>query len=217
MRQKMGQENVKDIFKLYHANRINLDSWQLDELLGIKPNKVEGYLNDSQLRNELGNEQFTYEGTPYDFIRSFLKVVKPTTNDIIYDLGSGYGRIVFYGASTTPAYYSGIEIVPERVLECQKIKKNLKIDNVDFVCKNVKYFNFSDGTIFFLFNPFCFDTLEIVIKKIEVAAMKRRLKITSWGGPSEQYLLKQKWLKNITPRRHLLPGLSGRLYFFESQ
>lgn len=60
-------------------------------------------------------ERSKYQGTDYQVTRYLLNKVKPGPQDIVYDLGCGYGRVILYGALTTEARYRGIEIVGERV------------------------------------------------------------------------------------------------------
>jgi predicted RNA methylase len=55
--------------------------------------------------------------TPPDVVDAMLKLAKVTANDVIYDLGSGDGRIVIAAAKTYGASGVGIDIDPERTRE----------------------------------------------------------------------------------------------------
>ena len=55
--------------------------------------------------------------------------------------------------------------------------------------------DFSDGTVFFLFNPFTEDTLEEVSKALRKIAEEKRIRIVTWG-PSVHYFSDQRWLKD---------------------
>ncbi len=162
---------IKSTFK----NNDKLNDKLMDKLLGVKSQAIEQKVNYYDLMNQHGAEQYIYEATPYDFIRVFLKVTKPTKDDIVYDLGSGYGQVIIYGALTSDAFFKGIEIVPERAAASIEVKNRLNIKNAEFYCQSVKNYDFSDGTIFFLFNPFCKETLYGVKNKLWNLSKKRKI------------------------------------------
>lgn len=165
-----------------------------------------------------GNEQYEHQGTPYEFIADFLHALNPGPEDVLYDLGSGYGRIPLYAALTTGCgKCKGIEIVSERVDVSQNAARSLLLPNTEFIQGNVLDCDFSDGTIFFLFNPFTWQTLEKVGEKFKKIACKKKIKIVTWGGPSVAYLERQSWLKpRLVYVRELTRPMSWGLYIFES-
>ncbi len=55
--------------------------------------------------------------TPPDVVDAMLKLAKVTSNDVVYDLGSGDGRILIAAAKTFGARGVGIDIDPERTRE----------------------------------------------------------------------------------------------------
>ncbi len=131
--------------------------------------------------------------TPYTHIQNFLEELNLNENDVFYDLGSGYGRPVFYSALTTDVKKAvGIEIVPERVENCKKIKEDLKLDNVEFRQGNVLDHDFSDGTVFFLFNPFNEKTEKKIKEKLK--EVDHDFKVVTWHTnlDNEDWLNKKK-------------------------
>jgi len=58
-----------------------------------------------------------YVPTPPEIVRQMLDVARVTRNDVIYDLGSGDGRIVVEAARRYGAQGTGIDINPERIRE----------------------------------------------------------------------------------------------------
>jgi len=58
-----------------------------------------------------------YVPTPPEVVRQMLDVARVTKNDVIYDLGSGDGRIVIEAARRYGAQGTGIDINPERIRE----------------------------------------------------------------------------------------------------
>ena len=58
--------------------------------------------------------------TPQERVHVMLKVAKVTTNDMVYDLGCGDGRIVIAAATEYHARGVGIDIDPQRIKEATK-------------------------------------------------------------------------------------------------
>ena len=55
--------------------------------------------------------------TPPEVVDAMLKLAKVTASDVVYDLGSGDGRIPIAAAKTYGAHGVGIDIDPERIRE----------------------------------------------------------------------------------------------------
>jgi len=189
-------EEIRNLLKGLHSTNEAIDSGAIDDLIGIKPEKVERNVDMRGLEQQYGHEQFPYQGTPYEFIRQFLKELNLSESDVLYDLGCGYGRIPLYGAMTTPAQYRGIEIVPERVAEAYEVKSKFKLDNVKFRQGNVLEQNYADGSVFFLFNPFTHETLEKVGEQLKELARTKKIRVVSLG-PSTSYFQSQDWLRPV--------------------
>lgn len=58
-----------------------------------------------------------YVPTPQTVVDEMLKLASVTKNDVVYDLGSGDGRIVITAAKKYGARGIGVDINPERVKE----------------------------------------------------------------------------------------------------
>jgi len=189
-------EEIRALLLQLHASEDKIDSEVIDDLLGIAPQNIERSIDICGLKEKYGYEQYPYQGTPYEFIRTFVKDLNLSPNDVLYDLGCGYGRIPLYGAMTTEAQYRGIEIVPERVVEAIAIKDKFALGNVEFRQGNVLEQNYADGSVFFLFNPFTKETLEQVGEKLEKLTKTKRIRVVSLG-PSTSYFQSQKWLQPV--------------------
>lgn len=60
-----------------------------------------------------------YEPTPYTTVRAMLKLAQVSSTDLVYDLGSGDGRIVIMAAQEFGARGVGIDIDPVLVKEAR--------------------------------------------------------------------------------------------------
>ena len=66
-----------------------------------------------------------YVPTPEEVVEAMLQVANVTKNDIVYDLGSGDGRIPVTAAKKYGARGVGIDIDPQRIKEAnENVAKN---------------------------------------------------------------------------------------------
>ena len=102
---------------------------------------------------QLRSPDVIYVPTPPEVVDAMLKVANVRQGDVLYDLGSGDGRIPIMAVkkyNVTRA--TGIEINPERIMEAQE---NLKVagvgDRVRFRNEDLFEANFSDATVVTLY------------------------------------------------------------------
>jgi SAM-dependent methyltransferase len=90
--------------------------------------------------------------TPPDVVDAMLKLAKVTSTDLVYDLGSGDGRIVIAAAKTYGARGVGIDIDPERVREATANARASGVgDKVTFRTEDIFQADISPATIVTLY------------------------------------------------------------------
>lgn len=91
--------------------------------------------------------------TPEEVVEAMLQVAKVTENDIVYDLGSGDGRIPIAAARKYGiARGIGIDINPERIKEANENRaKSGVADRVTFINADLFESNLSDATVVTLY------------------------------------------------------------------
>jgi len=90
--------------------------------------------------------------TPPDVVDAMLKLAKVTSNDVVYDLGSGDGRIPIAAAKTYGARGVGIDIDPERVREATgNARSNGVTDKVTFRAEDLFTADISPATVVTLY------------------------------------------------------------------
>lgn len=67
--------------------------------------------------------------TPEPVVRAMLKLAKVGPNDLVYDLGSGDGRIVITAAKELGARGVGVDIDPERIADGRENAKRAGVQN----------------------------------------------------------------------------------------
>lgn len=104
-------------------------------------------------QKELRAPDVVFVPTPDDVVDAMLKVAKVGKGDVLYDLGSGDGRIPITAARKYGiARGVGIDINPERVKEAnENLKKAGVGKRVSFINADLFETNFSDATVITLY------------------------------------------------------------------
>jgi tRNA A58 N-methylase Trm61 len=81
----------------------------------------------------LGNttllKRVPYVPTPQDVVEKMLDLAKVTSDDVVYDMGSGDGRIVITAAQKYGAHAVGVEINPDLYRQSRDRIKELGLDD----------------------------------------------------------------------------------------
>ena len=93
-----------------------------------------------------------YVPTPEEVVEAMLQVAKVTKNDVVYDLGTGDGRIPVTAAKKYGARGVGIDIDPQRIKEAnENVQKNGVGDRVRIVQGDLFEENISEATVVTLY------------------------------------------------------------------
>jgi len=90
--------------------------------------------------------------TPQEVVDAMLKLAKVSATDVVYDLGSGDGRIPITAARTYGARGVGIDIDPQRIKEAMENLKTAGVgDKVKFLNQDLFTTNISEATVVTLY------------------------------------------------------------------
>jgi ribosomal protein L11 methylase PrmA len=90
--------------------------------------------------------------TPPEVVQAMLKVAKVGPGDIVYDLGSGDGRIPIAAVRDFKAAKAiGIDIDPQRIKEATANLKTAGVANVTFLNQDLFATNISEATVVTLY------------------------------------------------------------------
>ena len=93
-----------------------------------------------------------YVPTRQAVVDGMLKIAKVTAKDVIYDLGSGDGRIPITAARTYGARGVGIDIDPQRIAEANANAEAAKVtDKVKFLNQDLFTTDISEATVVTLY------------------------------------------------------------------
>lgn len=90
--------------------------------------------------------------TDQQVVEAMLSLAQVKKGDILYDLGSGDGRIVITAAKKYGATSTGVDIDPQRIEEAKKNAKKAKVkDQVTFIQEDLFKADFSKATVVTLY------------------------------------------------------------------
>ena len=90
--------------------------------------------------------------TPQDVVEDMLRLANVRKGDVLYDLGSGDGRIAITAAKKYGVKATGIDIDPERIREATENAKKAGVTNlVQFRQENLFTADFKDATVITLY------------------------------------------------------------------
>ena len=106
----------------------------------------------TQTQPALRTPDVIFVPTPQEVVDAMLKLAKVTKNDVIYDLGSGDGRIPITAAKTYGARGVGIDIDPQRIKEAMENLKAAGVgDRVKFLNQDLFTTDISEATVVTLY------------------------------------------------------------------
>jgi precorrin-6B methylase 2 len=102
---------------------------------------------------QLRTPDVIYVPTPHEVVEAMLKLAKVGPNDVVYDLGSGDGRIPIAAVQKFNAKKAiGIDINPERIKEAESNHKTANVGpRVQFILGDLFEQNIGEATVVTLY------------------------------------------------------------------
>lgn len=165
-----------------------------DNQLGIETNASCQWKDNSKNKDMCG-----YSPTSYRSMQKILDYLNLGPDDVFVDLGCGQGRAVFMAAFRRIRKAFGVELNKDLWEGAEKNLRTIKAPHapIEFICADAASFHVSDGTVYYLYNPFGYETTAAVMENVKasLAACPRRVRIIS-KGPSQRDLIdRQQWLE----------------------
>jgi SAM-dependent methyltransferase len=89
-----------------------------------------------------------FAATPQPIVEAMLKLARVTADDVVYDLGSGDGRVVVIAAQRYGAHGVGVELRPELVAISRQVAREGGVaDRVTFIEGDMFTTDISEATI----------------------------------------------------------------------
>jgi len=165
--------------------------------LGIETDVEPHFLIDNRLLS-LYKDKRAYAPTSYGRLEKMVDYLKLKTEDVFIDLGSGKGRVVCFVAMQRLKRVIGIELDKGLVAIAENNIKNLKINITPIEIFNLDAvdFDMASGTVFFMHNPFGYQTLTKILRNIKngLVANHRKICILYYIPMYRDLLDNQDWL-----------------------
>jgi precorrin-6B methylase 2 len=151
----------------------------------------------------------------------YINVLKPSDEDVVYDVGCGMGRILCAFARRPVRKCVGIEISTEYAERARQNAKRLKGSKapIEIIIADAAEADYSEGTIYCLFNPFGTKTLEVVLERIHqsVKQCPRRIRIAYFNAAFENVLESCDWLRCYKRQKSRLAMRWGKTSFWTNE
>lgn len=145
-------------------------------------------------------EMVFYQPTPARHTFDLLKKANLKAEDVLVDIGSGLGHVPLLASICTEAHCIGIEVEPAYVACARNAARLLHLKNVGFVQQDARTFDFSTGTVFYLYTPFTGAMLRDVLTLLRSQAKRRQIRICTFG-PCTQAIAGESWIESGDPIR----------------
>jgi SAM-dependent methyltransferase len=188
----------RDLFgEVYQRVRYRLalaKAWYYDKKLGIA---AEGSFNPQEGEKpcEDGNK---YSPAFYGRLERMVDYLKLGAEDVFVDMGCGKGRVVFFVALQKIKKVIGVEVDDSLIAAARENLGNLRVRNspIELVHADGADFDVSEGTVFYMFNPFGLKTVEKVISRIKesLTGHPRKIRIVYYAPEHCGLLDNQDWL-----------------------
>jgi precorrin-6B methylase 2 len=141
----------------------------------------------------------SYASPDYLYVYRIANVLKPKPADVFYDIGSGAGRVLCVMARRRLKKCVGIELFEPL---CEAARRNAsrlrsRKTPIEIICGDASTADLSDGTIYFMFNPFGAATMRSVLDNIErsLNANPRVVTIAYHNAVLADLLSERNWLE----------------------
>lgn len=146
-------------------------------------------------------DNYGYATPDYWYLRKIISILDPRPDDVVYDIGSGLGRFTCMVARRRVCRCVGIELFEPL---CQKAERNAsslrgRRSKIDVICADATTADVSDGTIYFMFNPFGPDTMNDTLANIKrsLGPNPRNIRIVYCNSVHESVLRSCGWLEEF--------------------
>jgi hypothetical protein len=139
-------------------------------------------------------EMVAYQPTPARAILELLEQANLGPDDILFDLGSGLGRVVILVALLSGAQARGVEFEPVYCEYAGRCARSLNLPGVEFLQADAREARLADGTVFFMFTPFRGALLRQVLDRLRAQARERPIRVCTYG-PCTAEVAGASWLR----------------------
>jgi len=181
------------------ANDLYLGIETSDVDYAAQTDPVKGWPFASYSSTALFNDAIFYQASDYLNIRRVARKLHLSKNDVFYDIGCGKGRVVCTFSTYRLKQVIGIDLNDSLCALARKnaVRMRKRKTPIDIRCEDAAITDVSDGTIFFMYNPFGPATLERVLDNIERSLEQngRMVRIVYYNPTFKEICQEHKWIR----------------------
>jgi predicted RNA methylase len=174
----------------------------------LRENIIERRLNihtarplDRRPRVELSScfgDALEYQVVDYQLLRRYMEQLRIGPDDVLIDIGCGMGRVLCVFARTRMRKCIGIEISVELANAAKRNARSLhgRRTPIEIRVGDAAEADYSEGTIFWIYNPFGERTMHIVLSRLgqSLSTSPRRIQIVYVNPLGEAVFRQFSWL-----------------------
>ena len=145
------------------------------------------------------NDSAEYEVPDYLYLRKVVRTLKPGPEDVIFDLGCGMGRFLCLMARRRVRKCVGVELLPHLCEAARGNAARLRGPRapIEIRCADAATADPSEGTIYYMFNPFGPATMGEVLANIRgtLSGNPRNITIVYYNSVHEEMFRASGWLE----------------------
>lgn len=165
-------------------------------------------------------DAYHYATMFYSTIRKVLDRLSLTPDDTFVDIGCGKGRVVCLAALHNVKRVIGVELSADFCTVAEANSRALRGRRAEIEIHNIsaQNFDYSGGTVLFLFNPFGAGTLDDVLQKISSEVTdKSRLRIAYANPAHDDVFARHAWLDQYEHWNKQALGLEHSVSFYRAK
>ena len=160
-----------------------------------------------------------YEPLDYPFLFKCLGALELKEDDVVYEIGCGMGRVVCVMARRRVARCVGIELSAELAARARQNVASMRgrKSPVDVHALDATFADYSDGTVFYIFNSFGPTTLAAVLERIRDTLRRnpRSMRIIYVNPMHEEVFESSRWLRRARHLRSKWFRMQANLWTYE--
>jgi SAM-dependent methyltransferase len=152
--------------------------------------------------------QKIYGETFFTTLEKIADAVGLSERDVVYDLGCGRGRGVFWFHALRGCRAIGVDLNQYFIIQARRIQRKADIDGVDFVIANILDLDYADATVIYLYGT-AFSDAAIVKLVRRFESLAKGTRVVSVSYPLNGYA--------DTPMFELEKTINGRFPWGETE
>jgi SAM-dependent methyltransferase len=204
---------VRRLLLEFHHGRIAASDRDIDGWLGLD-GRPELTLDLYTVVQRCGHHRLVRGDIPYAAVRALYRGLSAEQRQHVLDLGSGYGRIVLYGALVFDIHATGVEIVAERNAAAENSRMRLGLNRARFIAGDALDIAWPPASCVCIMNSFLPSLWPAVIARLDTYRAELHSAVVAIGGIA-QVLADAGWAERQFCRSPSVPRVqSPRIFPF---